>query len=156
MNPNNPFERIQGNEDNTFNPFARNTSPNPNTFSQPMNTNIAQTGANYVSPFRPPFSGRFITSPDDIVVRDIPTDGSLALFPYMDCSTIIAKAWNANGKVVTVRYIADPSQFETQPAQNPSGTLENVIQRLEKIERALSAAYTESATTVNKEATTNG
>lgn len=146
MNPNNPFDRVQGNDQNTFDPFARTPQqPSFGTEAAPANMGYNPSmGPNYFANFmRPPFTGKYVGDPGEIMVRDIPTDGSLALFPTRDLSTIYAKAWNSNGKIVTVKYIADPSQFET-PSQNSAPDMSNILERLEALEKGLMASNAKS------------
>ena len=128
MGPN-PFGQRQG-MDNTFDPFANNS--NNIGFTNPTNNS---SFGNFVRPF---FSGRYINDPNEIMVKDVPTDGTLALFPYKDCSAIIAKAWNSNGQIVTVKYIVDQSQFEVaQPTVEPN--IATILDRLDKLEKSIAS-----------------
>ena len=66
-------------------------------------------------------------------------DGSVSLFPLGDYSAIIAKQWNANGTISTIKYVpvmdnedskdAEPSKLDT--------LTEQVNKRFDNLERLL-------------------
>lgn len=57
--------------------------------------------------------GRMVTSPDEITVQEVPSDGSMALFPSADGSCIYGKRWESNGSISTFVYVQQ--QMERQP-----------------------------------------
>lgn len=57
--------------------------------------------------------GRTVTSPDEITVQEVPSDGSMALFPSADGSCIYGKRWESNGSISTFVYVQQ--QMERQP-----------------------------------------
>nr|DAP01730.1 MAG TPA: hypothetical protein [Caudoviricetes sp.] len=48
--------------------------------------------------------GKFIQMPENIVANDVPMDGSVAIFPMQDMSSIFVKSWGADGKIATVVF----------------------------------------------------
>lgn len=56
--------------------------------------------------------GRTVTSPDEITVQEVPSDGSMALFPSADGSCIYGKRWESNGSISTCVYVQQ--QMETE------------------------------------------
>lgn len=45
----------------------------------------------------PQISGRVVNSLDDITVQEVPTDGTMALFPSADGKCIYSKRWTPDG-----------------------------------------------------------
>lgn len=72
-------------------------------------------------------SGRTVNSPDEITVQEVPTDGSVALFPTADGSTVYAKKWTPDGNITTIKYSAE-GQVQ-QPTQNDviMGKLDQIL-----------------------------
>lgn len=89
--------------------------------------------------------GKYIQNLNDIVVSEVPQDGSVAFFPTSDFQKIYAKAWTAEGKIQTEEYILQKPQQEKQP-----GVQEDILQRLTRIEDLLSS--TPKKTVKKKEA----
>lgn len=52
-------------------------------------------------------NGRVVQSPDEITVREIPTDGTLALFPSADGTCIYGKRWMPDGNITTMRFVPE-------------------------------------------------
>ena len=71
----------------------------------------------------PQIAGKFIQKPEEITVRDLPRDGSVAFFPMSDYSKIIARAWDQNGNV----------QEEVYEMVNPRGKAGIETEMLQKI-----------------------
>ena len=42
--------------------------------------------------------------PENIVANDVPMDGSVAIFPMQDMSSIFVKSWGADGKIATIVF----------------------------------------------------
>lgn len=78
--------------------------------------------------------GKYINSLQDIVPQDVPTDGSIGIFPQSDYAAIYLKKWDGNGTISTVKYIPDlPPQGPT-----PEQQFQNDLQtRLAKIEESI-------------------
>lgn len=77
--------------------------------------------------------GKFIQNLNDIVVSEVPQDGSVAFFPTNDFSKIYAKAWTSDGKIQTEEYILAKDSKKTEKS------FESVIcERLDRIENMLS------------------
>lgn len=145
-------------------------NPRPNTFfenwaMQQQNRNMgpmSYPSGGYSGPFstppqQAPFIGKFISDINEIVMRDIPTDGRIGVFPMKDLSGIIVRGWNANGNLVTARYILDPTQFPA-PSETAPTDMSNILDRISRIEERLDATTTKSTASSRKpkgEVTTN-
>ena len=81
---------------------------------------------------QPTLTGHLVTSPDEIKPNDIPMNGQAAYFPSNDGKVIYAKAWNTDGSIATVRYVAESA--EETPAQP---TLFDIANQLSNIETLL-------------------
>lgn len=79
---------------------------------------------------QPGISGRVVTSPGEIQVQEVPTDGTVAWFPAADGSCVWGKRWTPDGGISTVRYVAEAQ--EAAPQADP------VAQIGAKLDRALS------------------
>lgn len=79
---------------------------------------------------QPGISGRIVTSPGEIQVQEVPTDGTVAWFPAADGSCVWGKRWTPDGSISTVRYVAEAQ--EAAPQADP------VAQIDAKLDRALS------------------
>lgn len=79
---------------------------------------------------QPGISGRVVTSPGEIQVQEVPTDGTVAWFPAADGSCVWGKRWTPDGSIQTVRYVAEAQ--EAAPQTDP------VAQIDAKLDRALS------------------
>ena len=88
----------------------------------------------------PQIAGRVVNSVDDITVQEVPTDGTVALFPSADGSCIYWMRWTPDGNIFTMRFV--PEAQEAQPKQ-PSrlDVIDNRISELfdavERIEERL-------------------
>ena len=78
---------------------------------------------------QPGISGRVVTSPGEIQVQEVPTDGTVAWFPAADGSCVWGKRWTPDGSISTVRYVAEAQ--EAAPQADP------VAQLNAKVDRAL-------------------
>lgn len=91
-------------------------------------------------PYRPPYqptptrtmpqiAGRVVNSLDDITVQEVPTDGTVALFPSADGACVYSKRWTPDGNISTMRFV--PEAQEVQP-QQPS-TLDVINDRISEL-----------------------
>lgn len=72
--------------------------------------------------------GRTVSSPDEITVQDVPSDGSLALFPSSDGSCIYGKRWESNGSISTCVYVQQQVETERPDRiQNISDKLDQAL-----------------------------
>lgn len=100
---------------------------------------------------RPQLFGRVIGSADEaITANEVPMD-SAAYFPVQGGREIIAKAWNSDGGITTVRYTA---AVEEPASGNDSPTLADIMSQLDDIQDMLKQAQKPAArkTTAKKEA----
>lgn len=74
--------------------------------------------------------GRVVGSLDEITVQEVPTDGSVALFPASDGSCVYGKRWMPDGSISTTRYVLDGTE-----KPEPKGD------RLKSIEDRIGALY---------------
>lgn len=61
-----------------------------------------------------PITGRVVSSPDEITVQEVPTDGSIAWFPAQDGSCVYGKRWTPDGSITTLRYVPEEGGAERQ------------------------------------------
>ena len=80
----------------------------PQPYTQPQTAQLpvqqVQTQAN------PPLVGHIVTANDQIPVSEVPQNGTPAYFPMQDGSSILAKSWQPDGTIATVRYIPEVQQ----------------------------------------------
>lgn len=86
----------------------------------------------------PQISGRVVNSLDDITVQDVPTDGTVALFPSADGKYIYSKRWTPDGNILTMRFVPEVSEAQPkQPSQldiidNRISELFDAVERIEE------------------------
>lgn len=77
----------------------------PNATYPPINPLMA---AQTMQPQQPTMNnllcGRIVNSRDDIKPNEVPMDGSLAIFPINNGSSIVTKQWNSDGTIRTNEY----------------------------------------------------
>lgn len=107
---NQQFQQIFGNQGNQNSATITNNAVSTPAF--PPRSAAVQT--QQVEPEH--VNGRFISSHDEIAPSDVPMNGRVSIFPMSDYSCIFAKKWDANGNIVTVKYVpaveAQPNQGE--------------------------------------------
>lgn len=52
-------------------------------------------------------AGRVVQNEQEITPQEVAMDGSISLFPLSDYSTIIAKQWNSDGTIKTLRFVPE-------------------------------------------------
>lgn len=86
----------------------------------------------------PQISGRVVNSLDDITVQEVPTDGTVALFPAADGKCIYSKRWTPDGNILTMRFVPEASEAQPkQPSQldiidNRISELFDAVERIEE------------------------
>lgn len=124
------FQQISENATNMMN--SRNSWGGQNqvqNWNRPVMTpNYGATGLN----------GRMINNPQEIRANEISQDGVPSYFPTSDYSAIYAKAWNADGRIDTIKYVREQPVLE---AQGPSEFEQRVMERLDKIEQTINQSY---------------
>ena len=120
---------------NQFQPMASAYMPVQQPY-QPYQPQYQQMPACMV----PQISGRVVNSIDDITVQEVPTDGTMALFPAAAGSCVYSKRWTPDGNISTMRFV--PEVQEAQPKQpSPLDVINNRISELfdvvERIEERL-------------------
>lgn len=67
-------------------------------------------------------SGRVVNSLDDITVQEVPTDGTMALFPAADGKCIYSKRWTPGGNISTMRFVPEASEAQPKPPSQANTT----------------------------------
>lgn len=117
---------------NTFGAYnGFNTAPGPYTPTattpigtiQPTFPAQTQYSSTFTAPTIPTLSGRVIDSEAEVITpNEVPMNGGMSLFPTTNRSCVIAKFWDTDGNLRTVKYV---------PVDNPEATPEiqtNVIE----------------------------
>lgn len=115
-------------------PINRPRPPMPIPQNRYMNTGWRDAYSSF-SPDQPKQSlpGFYISSPQDILPRDVPMDGSISFFPANDLSYIIIKQWTGNGTIAEEKYVLDPQNHpQPAPAQQEPVPEEQTPQEEEK------------------------
>lgn len=111
-----------------------NYPPYQNQFQNTYQPYVPQVPAITPTVTQSGLTGHLVASPDEIKPNDIPMNGQAAYFPSNDGKVIYAKAWNTDGSIATVRYVAESA--EETPAQP---TLFDIANQLQNIEDLLNA-----------------
>lgn len=120
----------------------------------PQNQNTMGYGPGTTSCNMQYMPGRFVTSEDEIVAREVPMDGCPAVFPQKDLSCVYLKQWNNRGTIDTVRYILEKKPDTEKAASNEFH--EEVLNRLTRLEELMTkpkGTSTGSGRTKNKPGT---
>lgn len=116
---------------------------------QPMAPSAYMPMPQPYQPYQPPYqptptrtmpqiSGRVVNSLDDITVQEVPTDGTVALFPSADGACVYSKRWTPDGNILTMRFVPE---VQEAPPQQPSpldvindriSELFDVVERIEE------------------------
>lgn len=72
-------------------------------------------------------SGRVVQKETDITPQEVAMDGSISLFPLADYSAIIAKQWNSDGTIKTLRFVP-----EVVPAANEENQSTDFVAHFDK------------------------
>lgn len=135
----NPYQRSQPGQ---YNPGVDYTGTNNGYYGDSQNGSYGTMGQPSSMPKLgqnasnqktfPTLPGMLVNTPDDILAKDVPMDGTVSLFLMSDLSSILAKQWNANGTIDTVQFV------RVQNNETPSGdALSQIMERLDRIETAL-------------------
>lgn len=81
-----------------------------------------QYPAQYPAQYRP----RTVQSAAEIQAQEVPTDGSLALFPQQDGTCVWGKRWAQDGTIQTIRYVPEKVE-ETESLERK---LDRIIEML--------------------------
>lgn len=108
-----------------------NYSQYPNQFQNAYQPYIPQVPSVTPTVTTSGLTGHLVASPDEIKPNDIPMNGQAAYFPSSDGKVIYAKAWNTDGSIATVRYVAESA--EETPAQPTLFDIANQLQNIEDL-----------------------
>lgn len=82
----------------------------------------------------PGFSGRYISEVGEIIPKEVPMDGSVAIFPNKDLSEIFLKSWCSDGRILTFRYALDTSVDLNAQTPQPQQNYQDLATRLADLE----------------------
>ena len=120
-----------------YNPYYNTYLPQPYMQPQTAQSPVQQLQMNA----NQSLVGHIVTANDQIPVSEVPQNGAPAYFPMQDGSSILAKSWQPDGTIATVRYIPEVQQSKPQePSQQ-----DEILRRLESLEGKITQ-LTESLT----------
>lgn len=106
---------------------------------QPQQTYLPSTQPNLanIAPNRPTpsLSGRVVNAETEITPNEVAMDGSVSVFPLADFSAIVAKQWNANGTISTIKYIP---VVDSEEESETDKLVRTMNQRFDELEKRLS------------------
>lgn len=73
-----------------------------------------------------PITGRIVSNAEEIMVQEVPTDGSIAWFPAADGSCVYGKRWTPDGNITTLRFVPEAVE-PAQPAPDPIAELNGKV-----------------------------
>lgn len=114
---------------------------NPQFFGSPSYQQYMQTPiyqqVNQPSTIR----GKFVNSADDIMVNDVPMDGTQAVFIKSDMSEIYTRGWKSDGTIVSHVYkpIEPPKMDEANnvPPMDINALYTSINEHLDRIDKRL-------------------
>ena len=115
-----------------YNPLSQANPALPNgTYQQPGPT-LQSMNQSQITPV----FGKWIDSPSEIAPKDVPMDGTVALFPSRKGDVIYAKAWDSNGAIATIEFhpVRNSDQASTQSSEYGA-----IMEKLSRIEERLQA-----------------
>lgn len=104
------------------------TYPTPQV--QPMYRPLPQ---NY-----PVIVGKMVGGLNDIRPNEVPNDGSISVFPQSDGACIYVKYLSGDGRINTVKYVAETQELPNVNQNGSNDQLEAIRERLTNIEKMLS------------------
>lgn len=107
----------------TYLPQQRVTIP---YITQPQN-NQTQTMQPILTQQIVNLSGRVVQKETDITPQEVAMDGTISLFPLADYTAIIAKQWNSDGTIKTLRFVP-----EVVPAANEENQSTDFVAHFDK------------------------
>lgn len=133
---------------NPYNPYSPYTATyNPNQYQTAMpNTSygMPQYGATTTQPrldnlttsqpAQPQIQtvyGRVVESESEIKPNEVPMDGSIALFPKPDFSTIIAKQWSQNGTISTLKFVPEVNSESSEDASAATMSIDELAKSMD-------------------------
>lgn len=89
-----------------------------------MQNGFARSAVSYIP-------GKIIAGPKDIMPNDVPMDGNAAVFLQYDQSCIYVKAWTADGRIDTKKYVLSTDE---NPTEQPPIDIDALMARFDKLE----------------------
>lgn len=77
-----------------------------------------------------PITGRIVSNTEEIMVQEVPTDGSIAWFPAADGSCVYGKRWTPDGNITTLRFVpeaVEPAQPMPDPIAELNGKVDQAL-----------------------------
>lgn len=84
-----------------------------------------------------PITGRIVSNAEEIMVQEVPTDGSIAWFPAADGSCVYGKRWTPDGNIITMRFVPETVEPEPQkpdPIAELNGKLDQALGMLSSMQ----------------------
>lgn len=97
--------------------------------------------------------GHIVNNESEIKPNEVPMDGSIALFPLSDFTSIIAKQWSQDGTIKTLKFILDVVKESKDSSNDSHATTTDDLAYL------IDSGFTEIKSllsSVNKSKTTKG
>ena len=107
-----------------------------NNWGSPRGNNSGSMSTGEMRSFIP---GRFVMGIDEITTQEVPSDGTLALFPQRDLKAIHAMQYTAQG-IIPVTYV--PQVTNTAASQQPN--LSELYSRMDSLEEKIDRLITKS------------
>lgn len=87
------------------------------------------------SPMKHVLPGSMVDNVDEIYPSDVPTDGSVALFPRKDGTCIYAKYWTPDGNIVTKTFVPGKTEEPAKVNSSPDNISEDndISKKLDEI-----------------------
>ena len=99
---------------------------------QPMPQTVMPNQSRTISPI----AGRVVNSLGEITVQEVPTDGTVAWFPFADGSCVYGKQWTPDGNITTMRFVpeaADATPSQPDPFQLINARIDELVDLVEDI-----------------------
>lgn len=122
-----------------YNNMYNNTAKPSDFFNQAPYPQVAPYNmGNYPPVTRSVVPGRMVDSLEEIMVGEVPQDGSLGLFPQKDGSKIYAKMWTSDGKIRTMTFVPseqDDSVPSKESVQQDSANNDSMEKFMAKVDQ---------------------
>lgn len=146
---------------NPYNPYPPYTAglpyypQMPNQYqTQPPIPKLDNIGQTQQTPNTPQsIFGHVVNNESEIKPNEVPMDGSIALFPLSDFTSIIAKQWSQDGTIKTLKFIPDVVKESKDNSDDSHATTTDDLAYL------IDSGFTEIKSllsSVNKSKTTKG
>lgn len=116
--------------------YAPQMLPSNNMYPYPM-PQQPQPMYRPSAPNYPVIIGKIVGGLDDIRPNEVPNDGSISVFPQSDGSCIYVKYLSGDGRINTVKFVAETPEIPNMNQNGSDNKLDSIIARLSSIEKML-------------------